>query len=243
MARKDMDEIPQWAAVAAQVVAGVAVVVIAVLKTIPPVRKALQASRMKRDRQTVLQNARVLRLLNILMREWLKSTGCQRILLLHARNNGRPWPIDKPVKVSCLDQVIVDHEHQTWSRWQDWHVDPPYRNFLHDLIASEANDTGVLLIREALSENCVLRDAYRAQGTVASVVFAIRWLPDNQLIYVSLNFGSVDLAQPRPKDPEQLAAFEAKEDHYVEEAKRFFRQKDRIRTKASNARQVWRQAT
>ncbi len=237
-----MDDIPQWAVVAAQIIAGVSVVVIAVLKTIPPVRRALQSARMRRDRQTVLDNARVLRLLNLLMREWLKSTGCQRVLLLHARNNGKPWPIDKPVKVSCLDQVIVDHEMQTWERWQDWQVDPPYRNFLHDLIASETNDMGVLLIRDALSENCVLRDAYRAQGTVASVVFAIRWLPDNQLIYVSLNFGSVDLSKPRPTDPEQLAMFEAKEAHYVEQAKTLFRQKDRIRRKASEARQVWRQA-
>jgi len=243
VAREDMEDIPQWAILAGQVVAGLAAVALAVLKAVPPIRKAIQAARMKRDRQTVLQNARVFRMLNALMREWLKSTGCQRVLLLHARNNGRPWPIDKPVKVSCLDQVIVDHEYQTWSRWQDWSVDPPYRNLLHDVVAAEANDTGVLLVRDALPENSTLRDAYRAQGTVASVVFAIRWLPDNQLIYVSLNFGSVDLSKPRPEDPDELDEFEAQEAHYVEEAKSFFRQKDRIRVKAANARQVWRLAT
>jgi len=223
-----MTDLPDWAVVSLQVLGGATAVVVAALKTVPTVRHFWREAMTRRAKATVLRNARALRHLNLLMREWLARKGAQRVLLLHARNTGLPWPPDKPVLVSCLDQVVAQSESNTWERWQDWRVDPAYRQLLHDLLLSESTDRGLLVLTSHM-EPSVLRDAYQAQGTHASVVFALRWLPDNALLYVSINFGCAASDESDGADAVD----------YEQQARAVFNQPDRIRSMAAAGRQAW----
>lgn len=224
------DLVPEWGLVGAQVIGGLALMWATAAKVAPKIRDAWVAMRAKQDHAEVLRNARVLRHLGALLREWIAKKGAQRALLLHAKNNGKPWPPNAPIFVSCLDQVVAQSEKNTWDRWQDWRVDPGYRSMLYDLLSSQATDRGVLLVTDTL-ESSVLRDAYAEQGTVASVVFAIRWLPENALVYVSLNFG-------RSEAKHKMTAEERRD--YEMQARALFNAPDRIRSMIAAGRGAWR---
>ena len=226
-----LDPIVTWIVSAA---ASLGVVAAAMTKLLPKIRTMLREARMMRDKRTALQNARALRTLGRLIDEWRLRKGANRVLLLDARNGGRPWPAAQPLKVSCIDQAVAEQTENTWARWQDWRADPPYRALLHDLLVSMERDRGILVVTGTMPGG-VLRDAYASHGTVASVVFAITWIADeNALLYASMNFGRpVRTAEgPSPMSDEERAAYE-------KQARDLFNDPDRIRGMIAEARQAW----
>lgn len=233
--------IPDWALYTGQGVAALAAGWLAVLRVWPRIREAWRKARASRQAAEVLENARVLRYVGGIIREWVAKKGAQRALLLHARNNGKPWPAHHPVYVSCIDQAVPASEPNTWERWQDWRIDPSYRAFLHDVLSSMDRDRGVLLVTEMM-ERCVLRDAYEEQGTVASIVFGIRWLVrENALIYASLNFGRFPRQRPDSVSPEDWErTLTAEKETYEQHARELFAKPDRIRAMIQAARNAWR---
>ena len=219
-------DLPAWATYSASAVAGLAAVLAAVHRAAPWLKGLWSAARAKNEREDVVRNARVSRHLRLLIDEWLVRLGAQRVLLIAARDSGTPWPVEAPIKVSCLDQVVARYELQTWDRWQDWRADPMYRKLLNDLIISESNDRGILLTTSTM-ESGALRDAYEAQGTVASVLFAICWRPGHTFIYVSVNFGRLNHTSG------EVATYE-------KQARDFYHDPEHIRSKVEAARAAWR---
>lgn len=214
-----------------QVLAGLGVIVGAWFKMSPKIKNLALLRKQKIAKAQVLQNARILRLVGLLIREWRIKLGAQRILLLYAKNGGKPWRPEEKIKVSCLDQVTEKGEENTWGRWQDWHVDPSYREILTDLLVSEQTDRGILLITDNMPDG-VLKDAYKSQGTIASIVIPIFWLPsENGLVYASINFGK------HLEDGETLSK-EAK-NSYEQQARKLFGDPELIRKKIVSARQIW----
>lgn len=182
--------VPDWAVYTAEAIVGLGVILTAWFKVCPKLKLFLEKRSYKKSVEAVLKNARILRHMNLLIREWLLRNGAHRVLILYAKNGGKPWRAEDKVKVSCLDQVVAQGEPNTWERWQDWVVDPLYRDLLMDVLLTEETQRGVLLNTDSM-ENCVLKDAYKAQGTAASVVFPIHWVSEeNGLVYVSINFGN-----------------------------------------------------
>ena len=173
----------------AQLLGSIGIVAAAWVKIAPKIREWKATIRFKKARAEVLKNARILRGMSLLIREWRVKYAAQRILLLHAKNGGKPWPLTDKIKVSCLDQTVAASEENTWERWQDWHIDPPYRELLTDLLITKDTQKGILINTRSMNAG-VLKDVYEGQGTVASVIFPVTWIDEeNALVYVSINFG------------------------------------------------------
>ena len=186
--------------------------------------------RRKASKRRVDENARIFVGTRHLIREWRTTLGAQRVLALSARNNGKPWPPDSVISVSCLDQSVAAETENTWSRWQDFKCDVDYREILYDLIQAETR--GSILIASTMPHS-VLRDAYEAQGTVASVVFPIHWiLEDNALIYASVNFGRDVNGKPLDDDERH---------DYERLARDLFNEPDKIRRMAMQGYHLWKQ--
>lgn len=167
-------------------------------------RQWLEERRRRATYDEVLKNSRIFVQMGSLLREWRASSGAQRVLLLYARNSGSPWPVEKPVKVSCLMQSTAEGVENTWKRWQDWEIDPPCREMLGDVLHAMRSERAVRLIAKHMQAG-VLRDAFEAQGTSDAVVFGLKWLHrENALVYVSFNFADGDQAAELANSPEQV---------------------------------------
>jgi len=224
---------PGWEAVTTWVVSGITAVgiVLTALAKLAPKWKRLRGKwERKREYRSAVENARAFRALGLYMREWRAHCGAQRALTLTASNSGKPWPPDKPLYVSCIDQAVAEATRNTWARWDNWRVDPAYRNLLYGLLATMETDRGVLITTTAL-DNGVLRDAYEEQGTVASVIFAIEWMEGSALIYVSLNFGR-EIGNKRLTDEERH--------NYELEAQKLYESPEKIRRMVSEGRAAWK---
>lgn len=241
MLLETLTTLPEWANITVQSIAGSIAVITAAWKGIPLIKKILKNKREKADKAKVIENARVLRGSRILLKEWKARKGAQRVLLLHAKDSGKPWkPTDK-IKVSCLDQVVDGDETNTWSRWQDWECDPPYRDFLADVIVSDERQRGVLLIADTMPAS-VLKDAYRAEGTVASVIIPFKWIgSENALVYCSVNFGCKKLSTiNEEQDPEVKKEMIDMKFQYESQARKLFANSDRIRTLIQEGKHIWK---
>lgn len=192
------------------------------------IRPRLEA---RRSRASVDDNSRIFMATRLFVREILAKHGAKRVLCLSARNTGKPFPPDQPIYVSCVDQAAGHHTPNTWDRWQRWPCDPAYRQLICDVMA--AGERGILIVTEHM-ESGVLKDAYAAQGTVASVVFMARWLSENALIYFSLNFGA-----PLKDGQKVYDLPEEERMSYERQARKLFGQPEEIRRMSHQASQIW----
>lgn len=167
-------------------------------------RSIWEQRKKRRNYDDVLENSRIFVQMGVLLRSWRASTGAQRVLLLYARNSGSPWPVEKPVKTSCLMQSTAEGVENTWHRWQDWEVDPAYRELLSDVLHAMSGERGVAIYTDQMADG-VLRDSYRENEVAASVLFGLFWRhQDSALIYVSLNFKTREEAAELVGRPERL---------------------------------------
>lgn len=167
-------------------------------------RSWLAARKAQRNYDEVLENSRLFVQMGVLLREWRASAGAQRVLLLYARNSGTPWPIEHPVRVSNLIQACDTGVENTWRRWQDWEIDPPYREMLGDVLQAMRTERSIM-VRADKMPSSILKDAYVDQGTTHSVLFGLRWLSkENALVYVSFNFDNAKAAHELFDRPERV---------------------------------------
>lgn len=179
-------------------------------------RQWLEDRRRQLSEDTVLRNSRIFVQMGSLIREWRVSTGAMRVLLLYARNSGSPWPVEKPVKTSCLMQSVSEGVENTWKRWQDEEVDPAYREMLSDVMHAGRSARAVRQITEEMADG-ILLDSYTEDGVAASVVFGLKWIhTENALVYVSFNFKS------------------------VEEANELFHRHERVRRMVADGKAIWK---
>jgi len=179
-----------WPLLIAQGLGGLGIIIAAWIKFLPKLKGLLVRRKDKKNKEAILRSSRALRLTRLLMRDWRLKYGSQRVLLLYAKNGNKPWHKTDKVKMSCLEQSVDEAtEDNTWGDWQDWQIDPPYRELLSDLIVSEETSRGILVTKDSLPEG-VLKNAYREEGTEASVLIPLSWVSEEcGLVYISLNFG------------------------------------------------------
>lgn len=128
------------------------------------------------------------------LRTWRRNTGAMRGILIVARNCG--WlDASQDVLVSVVTESEDDDTPTVYERFRDWPADGAYKQLLHDLHAAQGRP--ILVLQSDMLAGR-LRDHYRHQGTVASVVFMLGFNPSGGMLYVSLNFGANELGRSHP---------------------------------------------
>lgn len=136
-------------------------------------------------------------LFRIKLRTWRRALGANRGILIVARNCGWTDPTQQ-VLVSIVTESEDDDSPTVYDAFQKWPADGAYKSLLHDV--HQLAGKPVLLVATEMSQGR-LRDHYRHQGTVASLVFLLGFTPEGGMLFVSFNFGDPRLSLSHPKSP------------------------------------------
>lgn len=195
----DSVEIPTWALSVGIWAAGLGAVLAALVKLVPRVRElylGLRESvfsvddevRARQELRASLLNIRRVVAIEGLCKQWVTRKGAQRCLGLIANNGGDAWKGIGPLVVNNPAQAIGPGNRDTREEWRDWNADAWYIGFLGRLLETLEHKRCYLLVADQDVEG-ELKNAYRQQGTVASIVIPFVWKSGSQLWYISINFG------------------------------------------------------
>lgn len=115
-----------------------------------------------------------------------RASGAARGLFLISQNSGGiPMP-GVPVKVSVRYESCDDSTRRIHEDFQEWYADGPYCKLLRTVATSGGE--AISLATETLDRG-VLRDLYKTDGHIGSMVFLLGHVPDgNWMAYASFNF-------------------------------------------------------
>lgn len=190
------------------------------------IRKVLAKRKDSQERRAITpvqKSAEVFRDQHTIMKRVVLTTSAMRVISLVAKNGGTPWPPDKALYVSCIDQSNAPDVPNTWKRWRNWECDPAYRTLLHDLINSD--ERGIIVFTRNMHGR--LAEHYLDQGVVASVVFKVIYIAaDNSLIFYSMNFGRQGVTEDEMGE-------------YERQARAFYNKPDSVASLVAELREVW----
>lgn len=190
----DPDPTPWWEtlpATATAITTLVGAVAAALLAAWRQVRPEWLAWRADRRCRTFFGDQELFR---VKLRTWRRSLGANRGLLIVARNCGWTDPA-MPVYVSIVTESEDDDTPPVYEAFRDWPADGAYKSLLHDVhqLAGKA-----VLLQSTDMQQGRLRDHYRHQGTVASLVFLLGFNEHGAMLMVSFDFGATALGLSAP---------------------------------------------